>query len=162
TTVERLTPSAPMKPNLFPPRLALAVTIGSGEDSVGVIVTHFGLTRRARLGGAATVRTLAANRAFALGGELLLGDLNATPEDECIRSLVSPPGSPEQSWLDAVRAAGIDRRDSRSWPSFAPLRRLDYILARPVEGWTVLECRRLPAGGSDHLGVFARLRWSAG
>lgn len=96
---------------------------------------------------------------------LLLGDLNAPPDDPGIHGLSPPlqdawqvvhPDEPGATWSRANPLAG-------DYP--LPSRRLDYILADP--GAEVLDCRvvldAVPDGVvSDHFGVIATLRWPTG
>ncbi|MFI7546397.1 endonuclease/exonuclease/phosphatase family protein [Actinoplanes sp. NPDC049599] len=77
-----------------------------------------------------------------LGRVLLLGDLNYTVDD---REL-APLG-------DLLRTA--DSTFAFSWPARAPVARIDQIMGRSV---TVTAVWALPATGSDHLPIAARLR----
>jgi len=78
---------------------------------------------------------------------VLLGDLNGTADDRAFAGLLAQVRSAQ----DAAGAGfGL------SWPAGFPLLRIDQILVRGVEpdsAWV------LPATGSDHLPVAARLSW---
>jgi vancomycin resistance protein VanJ len=84
----------------------------------------------------------AAIAAEPLGKVLLLGDLNYTVDDRALA-----PVSAQLSTADATFAF--------SWPARAPVARIDQIMGRSV---TVTELWTLPATGSDHLPVAARVR----
>ncbi|MGK5529687.1 endonuclease/exonuclease/phosphatase family protein [Streptomyces sp. URMC 129] len=76
---------------------------------------------------------------------LLLGDLNGTMNDGALAPLTSQLRSTQ-----GAAGAGF----GFSWPAGFPMARIDQILVRdlePVSSWT------LPATGSDHLPVAARL-----
>ncbi|MFB4282306.1 endonuclease/exonuclease/phosphatase family protein [Nonomuraea sp. MTCD27] len=73
---------------------------------------------------------------------VLLGDLNATLDDRGLAPVTS-------RMTPAVAGFGF------SWPAAFPLARIDHVMTRaatPVATWT------LPATGSDHLPVVARIR----
>ncbi|KQX50155.1 endonuclease [Streptomyces sp. Root66D1] len=83
-------------------------------------------------------RALAAERSDRV---LLLGDLNGTVDDRGLAPLTSRLGAPERGF-------------AFSFPAGLPLARIDQVLAR---GAVVREIRTLPATGSDHLPVTARI-----
>ncbi|MGW7431649.1 endonuclease/exonuclease/phosphatase family protein [Streptomyces sp. NPDC054861] len=89
----------------------------------------------ARLG-----RSLAAEREATA---LVLGDLNGTAADRGLRPVTDLARGSRGEW-------------AFSWPASLPLARIDHVLAR---GATVVETWTLPATGSDHLPVAARVRW---
>ncbi len=72
---------------------------------------------------------------------LLLGDLNGTVDDRGLAPLTSR--------LDAA-----ERGFAFSFPARFPVARIDQVLARSA---TVGRIRTLPATGSDHLPVTARV-----
>ncbi|WP_443069008.1 endonuclease/exonuclease/phosphatase family protein [Streptomyces sp. NBC_01278] len=128
----------------------LRATARTPHGEVAVYVAHlpsvrlgpahgFGSVRRdesARLLGAA----IAAEPA---GPLILLGDLNATVDDrglDPVASRLDPPG-PDFAF---------------SWPASLPLARIDQVMTRSA---SVTRVRSLPATGSDHLPVAARIRW---
>ncbi|WP_261994308.1 endonuclease/exonuclease/phosphatase family protein [Streptomyces sp. t39] len=74
---------------------------------------------------------------------LLLGDLNGTVDDRGLRPLTSRLG---------VEGPGF----ALSWPADFPVARIDQVLARES---AVVGLRTLPATGSDHLPVLARIRY---
>lgn len=83
-------------------------------------------------------RALAAERADRV---LLVGDLNGTVDDRGLAPLTSRLGAPERGF-------------AFSYPAAAPLARIDHVLVR---GAAVPSIRTLPATGSDHLPVAARI-----
>ncbi|MBM9617521.1 endonuclease/exonuclease/phosphatase family protein [Streptomyces zhihengii] len=74
---------------------------------------------------------------------LLLGDLNGTVDDRGLRPLTS-----------RLEAEGPGF--ALSWPAGFPVARIDQVLARTS---AVVGLRALPATGSDHLPVLARIRY---
>jgi vancomycin resistance protein VanJ len=74
---------------------------------------------------------------------ILLGDLNGTVDDRGLAPLTSRLGVPDSGF-------------AFSWPARFPLARIDQIMARSA---TVIDVRPLPAIGSDHLPVAARIRF---
>ncbi len=78
---------------------------------------------------------------------VLLGDLNGTLDDRAYEGLTSRMESAQET---AGAGFGL------SWPATFPVVRIDQILVRGVEpesAWV------LPATGSDHLPVAARISW---
>ncbi|MGZ9928738.1 endonuclease/exonuclease/phosphatase family protein [Streptomyces sp. NC-S4] len=76
---------------------------------------------------------------------ILLGDLNSTVDDRGLAPLTSRLSAPRR---------GL----ALSWPAAVPVARIDQILTRSA---TAAEIRTLPATGSDHLPVAARIRLDA-
>lgn len=72
---------------------------------------------------------------------VLLGDLNGTVDDRGLAPLTS-------------RLAVAERGFAFSFPAAAPVARIDQVMARSAR---VAEIRTLPATGSDHLPVVARV-----
>lgn len=119
-----------------------------GQGEVAVYVAHLPSVRlgwdrgfrsadrdeSARLLGAA----LAAER---LERIVLLGDLNGTVEDRGLDPVLARLGPPRSG-------------HAFSWPASFPLARIDQVMARNA---TVREIRALPATGSDHLPLAARI-----
>lgn len=77
---------------------------------------------------------------------LLLGDLNGTVDDRGLAPLTS-------------RMTSTGPRFPFSWPVTLPVARIDHVLAR---GATIADLWALPATGSDHLPVAARVRFPDG
>ncbi|MFE6038087.1 endonuclease/exonuclease/phosphatase family protein [Streptomyces sp. NPDC056452] len=73
---------------------------------------------------------------------ILLGDLNSTLDDRGLEPVTSRMSRPDTDF-------------AFSWPAKLPLARIDQILTRSAE---VTELRSLPATGSDHLPIAARIR----
>ncbi|MFD3545536.1 endonuclease/exonuclease/phosphatase family protein [Streptomyces sp. NPDC058655] len=76
---------------------------------------------------------------------VLLGDLNGTVDDRGLAPVTSRTGPPRR---------GL----AFSWPAAFPVSRIDQVLARSA---TVSDIRTLPATGSDHLPVAARIRFDS-
>lgn len=83
-------------------------------------------------------RALAAEK---VGTVILLGDLNSTLDDRGLDPLTS-------------RLTGAGRGFAFSFPAAFPLARIDQVMTRSA---TVAHIRTLPATGSDHLPVAARV-----
>lgn len=121
-------------------------------DGISLVVgaTHLSLSREAR------ARTLPELLSF-LSEEpthaprLLLGDLNADPSEPAIQALAP-------AWRDCWTSLHADE-PGRTWPTFAPRFRVDYLFAAPASGWRVERCERLLTA-SDHRGLLARLAWT--
>lgn len=78
---------------------------------------------------------------------MLLGDLNGTMDDRAFADVTSQLKSAQEA---AGNGFGF------SWPATFPVARIDQVLVRGVEpnsSWV------LPATGSDHLPVAARISW---
>ncbi len=81
---------------------------------------------------------------------ILAGDLNAEPDSRPLAVL-------GQVWQDAAGTA----RAGPTWPSPAPVSRIDYILYRPASRWRVVERTVVDdAAASDHRPVLAVLELS--
>ncbi|GAA2561903.1 endonuclease/exonuclease/phosphatase family protein [Streptomyces fimbriatus] len=76
-----------------------------------------------------------------LGTVILLGDLNGTADDRGLAPVTSRMNVPERGF-------------ALSFPAALPLARIDQVMARSA---TVGRIRALPATGSDHLPVAARI-----
>ncbi|MDT0306251.1 endonuclease/exonuclease/phosphatase family protein [Streptomyces sp. DSM 44917] len=131
---------------------AMRSTVATDDGEVAVYVAHLPSVRvQFRAGFTAGQRDDAAERlARAIASEtvprtLLLGDLNGTMNDGALAPLTSQLRSTQGA---AGEGFGF------SWPAGFPMARIDQILVRglePVSSWT------LPATGSDHLPVAARV-----
>lgn len=73
---------------------------------------------------------------------IVAGDLNGTTRDRGLAPLTS-------------RLDSLDEDFEFSWPTAFPVARIDQVLTR---GATVTDIRTLPATGSDHLPVVARIK----
>ncbi|WP_340563349.1 endonuclease/exonuclease/phosphatase family protein [Streptomyces sp. GSL17-111] len=76
-----------------------------------------------------------------VGPVVLLGDLNGTVDDRALAPLTSRLNVPERGFAP-------------SFPTAFPVARIDQVMARSA---TVVHVRTLPATGSDHLPVAARI-----
>lgn len=106
--------------------------------SVRVGLTGFDCARRDE-SAALLGRTLAAEP---LGDVILIGDLNSTVNDRGLRPITT------QLTTAAAEFAF-------SWPAALPVARIDHVMGRSVQ---VARVWSLPATGSDHLPIAARVR----
>ncbi|MEV0971464.1 endonuclease/exonuclease/phosphatase family protein [Microtetraspora glauca] len=126
----------------------LRSTVRAPSGDLAVYVAHLPSVR-VRLDGFSSGRrdasAVALGRAIAaekLDTVILLGDLNSTLDDRGLAPVTS-------RMIPAEEGFGF------SWPAAFPLARIDHVMARaatPTSTWT------LPATGSDHLPVAARIR----
>ncbi|WP_442805976.1 endonuclease/exonuclease/phosphatase family protein [Streptomyces sp. NBC_01341] len=136
-----------------PPR-ALRTTVATDKGSLVVFVTHLGSVRlmprhgfwtdSRDVGAAALAKAVATERNERV---VVLGDMNGTTDDRVFDGLTSHLRSVQEA---AGQGFGF------TWPASFPMARIDQILVRGVEprsSWV------LPATGSDHLPVGARLSW---
>ncbi|RKN12162.1 endonuclease/exonuclease/phosphatase family protein [Streptomyces radicis] len=131
---------------------AMRTTVSTPDGAVAAYVAHLPSVRvQFRAGFTAGQRDDAADmlgRAIAaepVERAVLLGDLNGTMNDGALAPLTSQLRSTQ-----GAAGAGF----GFSWPAGFPMARIDQILVRelePVSSWT------LPATGSDHLPVAARV-----
>ncbi|MFF0450728.1 endonuclease/exonuclease/phosphatase family protein [Streptomyces sp. NPDC004609] len=133
---------------------ALRTTVTTGHGPLAVYVAHLGSVRvnpRAGFwtdsrdrGVQALGKAIAAERNERV---VLLGDLNGTMDDRVFAGITSQLRSVQEAAGDGF---------GFSWPATFPVARIDQILVRGVEpesSWV------LPATGSDHLPVAARISW---
>ena len=137
---------------IMPWTRALRTTVDTPKGPVAVYVAHLPSVRvRLDAGFTANGRDeaigkLAADIAAEPGGQtVLVGDFNGTTDDRGLAPITA-----------RMRAAQDEAGDGFgfSWPSAFPMARIDQIFVsgiRPVAAWT------LPATGSDHLPVAAKL-----
>ncbi|MER6975968.1 endonuclease/exonuclease/phosphatase family protein [Streptomyces carpinensis] len=133
---------------------ALRTTVATDRGPLAVYVAHLGSVRLMPRGGFWTDSR--DRNAQALGEAIaaerneqvvLLGDLNATTDDRVLDSITSQ-----------LRSAQGEAGDGFgfTWPAKFPVARIDQILVRGVKPKS---SRVLPATGSDHLPVAARISW---
>jgi vancomycin resistance protein VanJ len=135
---------------IMPWTRALRSTVHTPEGPVAVFVAHLASVRVGPGGFTADARDDAALRLAAAlrrapAATIVLGDFNGTTTDGALAPVVSRLRSAQD-----VAGAGF----GFTWPAAFPVARIDQILVRgvrPVSAWT------LPATGSDHLPVAARL-----
>lgn len=133
---------------------ALRATVATGHGPLAVYVAHLGSVRVNPRGGfwtasrdrnaEALAKAVAAERNKRV---VLLGDLNGTTDDRALDGITSRLHSAQDT---AGNGFGF------SWPAKFPMVRIDQILTRGVEprsSWV------LPATGSDHRPVAARVSW---
>lgn len=122
------------------PRAALAVTVdpGNGLPNVRFVGTHLchqsDETRTEQAEQLTLVLKSAGRQSL-----ILAGDLNARPGSKPIAALL------DDGWIDAV----------------APKSRIDYVMYRRDDPWTVAEVTIVPEDvASDHRPILVVLRWS--
>nr|WP_306185082.1 endonuclease/exonuclease/phosphatase family protein [Streptomyces sp. MK5] len=133
---------------------ALRTTVATHQGPLAVYVAHLGSVRLMPRGGFWTDSR--DRNAQALGAAVaaernkrvvLLGDLNGTMDDHAFAGISSRMRSAQD---EAGKGFGF------TWPAKFPVARIDQILVRgvqPESSWV------LPATGSDHLPVAARISW---
>ncbi|WP_037732583.1 endonuclease/exonuclease/phosphatase family protein [Streptomyces megasporus] len=132
-------------------RRGLRATVRTPHGDVAVHVAHLPSVRVRSSGFDTAWRDESAillGRALAAEEQprvLLLGDFNATLDDRGL--------APVLSRLDSTGKEATDGF-AFSWPTSFPVARIDHVMAR---GATVTHLRTLPATGSDHLPVEARV-----
>ncbi|CAL9406550.1 hypothetical protein SUDANB58_01556 [Streptomyces sp. enrichment culture] len=132
---------------------AMRATVATPAGPVAVYVAHLPSVRvKLEAGFTARQRDKSANalgEAIAdepLDRKILLGDLNGTMNDRALNAITSQLRSTQGAAGDGF---------GFSWPAAFPMARIDQILVTGVEpqtSWT------LPATGSDHLPVAARVK----
>ncbi|MGZ3102749.1 endonuclease/exonuclease/phosphatase family protein [Streptomyces sp. H72] len=126
----------------------LRTVVSTPRAEIAVYVAHLPSVRVGAGGLAASLRDESAGLlGDAVADErlrrvVLLGDLNGTVHDRALKPLTSR--------LEVAR-----RGTALSFPASFPLARIDQVMARSA---TVGHIRTLPATGSDHLPVVARVR----
>ncbi|MET8767141.1 endonuclease/exonuclease/phosphatase family protein [Streptomyces sp. NPDC004658] len=133
---------------------ALRTTVATDRGPLAVYVAHLGSVRlQPRMGFWTESRDRGARAlAEAVAAErnrrvVLLGDLNGTVDDRALAGITSRMRSAQD---EAGKGFGF------TWPARFPVARIDQILVRGVQphsSWV------LPATGSDHLPVAARISW---
>jgi len=136
------------------PNRALRTTVATGHGPLTVYVAHLGSVRvnpRAgfwtasrNIGVQALSKAIAAEQNSRV---VLLGDLNGTTDDRALNGITSRLRSAQDKAGDGF---------GFTWPAAFPVVRADQILVRgvkPKSSWV------LPATGSDHLPVAARVSW---
>ncbi|WP_442818783.1 endonuclease/exonuclease/phosphatase family protein [Streptomyces sp. NBC_01320] len=131
---------------------AMRSTVTTPKGKVAVYVAHMPSVRvKLNAGFTATQRDASADalgEAIAdeqLGKVILLGDLNGTMNDRSLNAVTSQMRSTQGA---AGNGFGF------SWPASFPMARIDQIMVKgiePMSSWT------LPATGSDHLPIAARV-----
>ncbi|HEY9162323.1 MAG TPA: endonuclease/exonuclease/phosphatase family protein [Desulfomonilia bacterium] len=118
----------------FPGRGCLTVTYGK-ERNIGIILAHLSLGKRARLKQVDFLCELVSQ----FSNAVLMGDLNCIPKSEEIEMLKKKAG---------LKDYGTARP---SYPSWAPVQRLDHILVS--DGLKIKNTGVLPWSLSDHLPI---------
>ncbi|MEU6042754.1 endonuclease/exonuclease/phosphatase family protein [Streptomyces griseus] len=132
----------------------LRTTVATDRGPLAVYVAHLGSVRVNPRAGLSTGQRDAGAQSLgqALAAErnervVLLGDLNGTLDDRAYDGITARLESAQEAAGDGF---------GFSWPATFPVVRIDQILVRGVEpksSWV------LPATGSDHLPVAARISW---
>lgn len=111
-------------------RLCLGVTMRCDGVEVHVYNTHFSLSAEARLSNASEVIRFIREQSASIP-TVLMGDLNAEPEEACIQLLTGAKrqdGAPAE-FLDCWTVV-CPEDSGYTYASFDPVRRIDYVLAR--------------------------------
>lgn len=128
-------------------RRGLRTVVHTPHGDVAAYVAHLPSVRVGVSGLASSLRDESAGRlgeavaAEKAGTVILMGDLNSTAEDRGLDPLTSQLNVAERGF-------------ALSFPAAFPLSRIDQVMARSA---TVDDIRTLPATGSDHLPVAARI-----
>jgi endonuclease/exonuclease/phosphatase family metal-dependent hydrolase len=129
------------------PRVALTVEVDMGEGALlQFTTTHLdqGRDPTNRIRQADYLNELLAGDAGGPG--ILAGDMNSGPDTEVMQILGA-------RWTDVVM-------DQRTTELGRVQRRLDYVMARPVDRWRTIDSKVVDAQlASDHLPVLAVLEW---
>jgi endonuclease/exonuclease/phosphatase family metal-dependent hydrolase len=135
-------------------RVVLHALIELPDGTVDVFVTHLSLSPRARARTILELLTFAREERSRSSsrGAILMGDLNAKPDEPSIAMLENAEG-----WFDTWKQANAPRTRGGTYPAIAPFLRLDYIFAQPRSCWRIQRCERQPFCGSDHRGLAAWL-----
>ncbi|MFC8429330.1 endonuclease/exonuclease/phosphatase family protein [Streptomyces sp. NPDC057253] len=133
---------------------ALRTTVATARGPLVVYVAHLASVRVTPRDGFGTAQRDRGVRAIdtAVAGErnervVLLGDLNGTVDDRAFAGLTARMRSAQEAAGDGF---------GFTWPAGFPVARIDQILVRgvtPESSWV------LPATGSDHLPVAAKISW---
>jgi endonuclease/exonuclease/phosphatase family metal-dependent hydrolase len=133
-------------------RICLGVSLNTPGGSLDVYNTHFSLSPRVRERSAHEVAEFIEHESGNRPA-VLLGDLNAHPEDPPLRFLLEEAG-----FVDCW-AAAHPNEDGFTDPSWAPHERIDYILVRHAPAGAALTAELVGAAtadgihASDHLGL---------
>jgi endonuclease/exonuclease/phosphatase family metal-dependent hydrolase len=136
-------------------RVCLKATLTDGSEILDIYNAHFSLSAPARARNAREVAAFV-TRESGVGPAVLMGDLNASPEDEPIQYLTGEAG-----YIDCSAARHPDSAGYTD-PSWAPRERIDYVLTRNVT-WPVSDAQLLGTDAdagvyhSDHLGILVEL-----
>lgn len=76
------------------------------------------------------------------------GDFNATPTSDVIKHM-------KKHWF-------YDLNEQPSIPAEKPLRRIDFIFAKPMKGWKVIRSQSIYSCLSDHLPIITDLEYESG
>ncbi|MFD5326870.1 endonuclease/exonuclease/phosphatase family protein [Streptomyces sp. NPDC127092] len=126
----------------------LRAVVHTPHGDIAAYVAHLPSVRVQASGLASARRDASASRlgeaiaAEKLATVLLLGDLNGTADDRGLSPLTSRMNTAERGF-------------AFSFPAAFPMARIDQVMARSA---TISHIRTLPATGSDHLPVTARVR----
>lgn len=143
-------------------RICLGARLQHEGRSLRIIDTHFSLSARARMSNAIE----AARYAREWGAReptVVMGDLNAEPEEDSIRYLVGAGEiAGEHSDLVDCWVAAHPHDSGFTYASSGPVRRIDYVLARnlpagAISAFTVGGEARGGVYPSDHLGIVVDL-----
>ncbi len=155
-----LTPAQPRAGGAYEPRVALVTVAATGAGRIGILNTHLDASGHDtyRLQEVAHLVALtspdrwpAAAPPGAPPGRLPLlvgGDLNAEPDSEVVRRLLA--AGFRDAWAECGRGDGL------TYPSGAPIKRIDYLLLSGPLACT--DARVLETTISDHRPLLVTLR----
>lgn len=131
-------------------RSALCVTLKTSDqdsaDEFVFIATHFALGEKHRIESVSLINELFDDDKNLPA--ILAGDINAQPGSPTMESF-------EMDWENATSQEGL-----LTFPADKPIKQIDYILYRPLQGYKVLESRVVEeAFASDHRPILAVLQF---
>lgn len=74
------------------------------------------------------------------------GDFNAAPSSKAIK------GNMLKEWF-------LGTNDDLTFPAWKPTVKIDYLFARPIEGWKIVRTQTVQSGLSDHLPIVTELEY---
>ncbi|MFT4738763.1 MAG: endonuclease/exonuclease/phosphatase family metal-dependent hydrolase [Cyclobacteriaceae bacterium] len=129
------------------PRAALEVTICVDGDTISFVGTHLDHTEDEsdRIAQAKALNAAFENNQYPT---LLVGDLNALPESIPILTL-------KEKWAVSDTA----NPPANTYPSGIPIKKIDYVMYRPIDKWKVLETKIInDTIASDHCAFLVTIK----
>jgi endonuclease/exonuclease/phosphatase family metal-dependent hydrolase len=135
------------------PRSAVWIAVTAGEQRINILNTHLGLKRRERL---LQIEALLGDEWLAHPSfrtpRIVCGDFNALPRSLLHRRLMR--------FLRDSQTALAGHKPQRTWPSWRPVARLDYVFVDPATEIAGVEVPRtqLARTASDHLPLVVEIK----